>query len=401
MQTKTKKSVIKALEEKFESVEYIAGKKNQKAKFILTNYNGSVEDYNPYKNNSGQPLDWNNEIFVIQNLINQEVARNDDEFYKGFTISQILSLMLGFGSCSEFDKARKKEILLNEVVECQILSMSGNKKNDYYGLKESVNNLIRNQKYIYMAMIEKEIKKTNHNINFLNSNGENIDEETYQEYFNFKKQLTKELKAENNKEKELKNQYYEAGMSTKDFDIKNEVQLLKEIDNDVQEKFGFKFAYRLFTVSDEIQVERDGEGDIEKARGNFYNRIMKNANSSQSKHEKTEEINYFEKPFYRLCHAGLYEEVMKSIFSQLVGVESKIENNTKPKSVSDEIEKAEQRHLDNVERWYEAEQRLEQEEEFYNQDIYVDIEWMLQEQEALKAMTDEEYNQMVNEYEYL
>ena len=105
MQTKTKKSVIKALEEKFESVEYIAGKKNQKAKFILTNYNCNTEVYNPYKNNGGQPLDWTNEINCIQELINQEVARNQDELRKGFTISRILALMLGFGSDSEFDKA--------------------------------------------------------------------------------------------------------------------------------------------------------------------------------------------------------------------------------------------------------------------------------------------------------
>lgn len=50
-----------------------------------------------------------------------------------------------------------------------------------------------------------------------------------------------------------------------------------------------------------------------------------------------------------------------------------------------------------------AEQRLEQ-EEFYNQDDFIDIEWILQEQEAREYMTDKEqealYNQMVNEYEY-
>lgn len=41
----TKKSIIKSLEQNFEGVEYIAGKKNQKAKFILTNYNGNKNGY--------------------------------------------------------------------------------------------------------------------------------------------------------------------------------------------------------------------------------------------------------------------------------------------------------------------------------------------------------------------
>lgn len=38
--------------------------------------------------------------------------------------------MLGFGSGSEFDKAKKKDILENAIKESSILSMSGN-KDDY------------------------------------------------------------------------------------------------------------------------------------------------------------------------------------------------------------------------------------------------------------------------------
>ena len=261
MQTKTKKSVIKALEENFESVEYIAGKKNQKAKFILTNYNCNTEVYNPYKNNGGQPLDWTNEINCIQELINQEVARNQDELCKGFTISRILALMLGFGSDSEFDKAKKKDILENAIKESSILSMLGN-KDDYYGLKETVNNLIRNQRHIYVAMIEKEIKKTNHIISYLDSNGEEIDVERYEEYMIFKNKLSSKIQVENNKEKELKNEYFKAYMRTKVFKGKTIIEIEREVDNAVQEKFGFKYAYRLFTIFDEIQV--GGEGDIDK-----------------------------------------------------------------------------------------------------------------------------------------
>lgn len=390
MQTKTKKSVIKALEENFESVEYIAGKKNQKAKFILTNYNCNTEVYNPYKNNGGQPLDWTNEINCIQELINQEVARNQDELCKGFTISRILALMLGFGSDSEFDKAKKKDILENAIKESSILSMLGN-KDDYYGLKETVNNLIRNQRHIYVAMIEKEIKKTNHIISYLDSNGEEIDVERYEEYMIFKNKLSSKIQVENNKEKELKNEYFKADMRTKVFKVKTIIEIEREVDNAVQEKFGFKYAYRLFTIFDEIQV--GGEGDIDKVRESFYSRVMKNANSSQSKHEQTEEIKYFEKPFYRLVHAGLYVEVMESVFSKLVNFESKTESNT-----VEEDQEAKQRHLDGLEQ-YVAEQRLEQEDYFYNQDYYVDIDKFLYEME--NPMSVEECEERYKElFEY-
>ena len=398
MQTKTKKSVIKALEENFESVEYIAGKKNQKAKFILTNYNCNTEVYNPYKNNGGQPLDWTNEINCIQELINQEVARNQDELCKGFTISRILALMLGFGSDSEFDKAKKKDILENAIKESSILSMLGN-KDDYYGLKETVNNLIRNQRHIYVAMIEKEIKKTNHIISYLDSNGEEIDVERYEEYMIFKNKLSSKIQVENNKEKELKNEYFKAYMRTKVFKVKTIIEIEREVDNAVQEKFGFKYAYRLFTIFDEIQV--GGEGDIDKVRENYFNRIMKNANSSQSKYKQTEEIKYFEKPFYRLVHVGLYVEVMESFFSKLVNFESKTESNTVDvldNSVAEDDDEALQEHLDGLEQ-YVAEQRLEQEDYFYNQDDYVDVDRILYEME--NPLSDEEceerYNQMVND----
>ena len=194
----------------------------------------------------------------------------------------------------------------------------------------------------------------------------------------FKKEVETKIKAENNRLKELKNEYFKAWLNTKDFDIKNEVQLLKEVDNEVQEKFGFKYAYRLFTVFNEIKVE--GKGDIDKVRENYFNRIMKNANSSQSKYKQTEEIKYFEKPFYRLVHAGLYVEVMESVFSKLVNFESKTESNTVDvldNSVAEDDE-AEQEFLFNVEQ-YEAEQ--EEHDYFYNQDDYVDVERILYEME--------------------
>ncbi|WP_396443009.1 hypothetical protein [Lactococcus lactis] len=389
--TTVKKSVIKALEEKFESVEYIAGKKNQKAKFILTNYNGSTEVYNPYKNNGGQSLDWTNEINCIRELINQEVAfGQEQEFYRGFTINQLLNKLLGF------NKYKIEAIAKYEVKNHRIFTLSGNDAEDeYYGLRDTVNILAKNQRRSYLNLIKKEIKKTNHNISFRDSKGNELDVERYEEYVNFKKEVGTKIKAENSKNKELKSKNFKLGLSTKDFDIKNEVQLLKEIENAVQEKYGFRYAYRLFNVH--VSVEVNGKGDIEKVRENFYNRVMKNARSSQSKHEVTEEINYYEKVYFRLVHSGQYEELMNLIFSKLVGIESKTQK-------FDAVQEYEKAQAEQSLELYMAEQRLEQEEEFYNQDIYIDVERILYEQQAQEYMTDEEqkerYNQMVNEFEY-
>lgn len=381
MQTKTKKSVIAQLENQFESVKVISKKgRYGGTSFELKGFKGLVEYER--ENKGGRPsLDWNNELFVIRELINEEV-RNEEVFYKGFTISKILAKMLGFGF-SEFDKARKKDILENAVKESPILSMSEENKSDYYGLKETVNNLIRNQRHLYISLIEKEIKKTNHRISYLDSNGNEISIELYEEYMVFKKEVETKIKAENEKIKSDRNRYYKAGQSAKDLPkAKNEH---KEIENAVQEKFGFKYAYRFFNVFDEVEIKE--EGDINLVRDNFFNRIMKNANSSQSKYEKTE-VNYSEKVYYRLCHAGLYEEVMDSVFCKMIGVESKMVDEV------DEDPEELQRHIDNVEQ-YEAEQRLEQ-EEFYNQDDFIDVERILYEME--NPLTDEECEESYAEF---
>ena len=370
MQTKTKISVKAQLKEKFDSVEYVAGAGRRKAKFTLNNYNGNKEVYER-ENKGGRPsLDWTNELLVIRELINKEVACNGEPFYKGFTVSQLLNEMLGF------DKYTIEAITELEVQIHRIFTSSGNKEDDYYGLKETVNNIVGNHRHIYVAMIEEELSKTNHRISYLDSKRNKIDAEKYEEYLIFKKGVETEIKAENEKIRDKRSKAYKEGLNIKDLPkAKNEH---KEIEHAVQEKFDFKYAYRLFTVLDEIQV--DGEGDIEKARGNFYNRIMKNASHSQSKHEKTEKINYSETVFFRLVHAGQYVEVMESFFTKLIDIESKM--GVEVEEDSEEL----QRHLDGLE-LYMAEQRLEP-HDFYDQYIYIDVERILYEME--NPLTDEE-----------
>lgn len=373
--TTVKKSVETQLKNQFESVKMITKKGRYGGTiFELKGFKGLVEYER--ENKGGRPsLDWTNELLVIRELINQEVALgqlfkdSDVENYKfrGFTPTKILNNLLGF------DKWEVIEAVNEELKENSIFSMSGN-KNDYQGLMETVMNLMGNQRHIYVAKIEEELSKTNHRISYLDSNRNKIDAEKYEEYMIFKKEVETKIKAENNRLKELKNKYFKAGQNTKDFDIKNEVQLFKEIEMAVKEKFGFKYAYRQFTVFNEIEVE--GKGDIDKVRENYFNRIMKNANSSQSKYKQTEEINYSETVFYRLVHTGLYVEVVDSVFCKMIGVESKMVD-----EVDEDLEEL-QRHIDNVEQ-YEAEKRLEQEEEFYNQDIYFDVERMLYELEKV------------------
>ena len=370
----TKDSVIAQLENQFESVKVISKKgRYGGTTFELKGFKGLVE-YERENKGGRPPLDWTNELLVIRELINKEVALGQEqEFYRGFTINQLLNKLL------DFNKYEIEDIVKYEVQNHDIFTLSGNKEeDDYYGLKETVNNLIRNQRHIYVAMIEKEIKKTNHIISYFDSNGEEIDAEQYEEYMILKKEVETKIKDENNILKELKNKHFKAGLNTKDFKVKTIIEIEIEVDNAVQENFGFKYAYRLFTIFDEIQV--GGEGDIEKARGNFYNRIMKNASHSQSKHEKTEKINYSETVFFRLVHAGQYVEVMESFFTKLIDIESKM--GVEVEEDSEEL----QRHLDGLE-LYMAEQRLEP-HDFYDQYIYIDVERILYEME--NPLTDEE-----------
>lgn len=389
----TKDSVITQLKNQFESVKVITKKgRYGGTTFELKGFKGLVE-YNAYKNNSRPSLDWTNELLVIRELINQEVALgqlfkdSDDENYNhnGFTVTKILNDMLNF---SDF---KIKEINKNELKENSIFSMSGN-KNDYQGLMETVMNLMGNQRHIYVAKIEEELSKTNHKINYFDSNRNKIDAEKYEEYMIFKKEVEIKIKAENEKIRDKRRKAYREGVNIKDLPKdKNEH---KEIEIAVKEKFGFEYAYRQFTVFDEIEVE--GKGDIDKVRENYFNRIMKNANSSQSKYKQTEEINYSEKVFYRLVHTGLYVEVMKSIFSKLVNFESKTESNTVDvldNSVAEDDDEAYQEFLFNV-------QQLESEQEehdyFYNQDDYVDVERILYEME--NPLTLEECEELYKEF---
>ncbi|MDY5176793.1 hypothetical protein ABQ274_04390 [Lactococcus lactis] len=385
----TKDSVIAQLENQFESVKVISKKgRYGGTTFELKGFKGLVEYER--ENKGGRPsLDWTNELLVIRELINQEVALGQkQEFYRGFTINQLLNKLL------DFNKYEIEDIVKYEVQNHDIFTLSGNKEDDYYGLKETVNNLIRNQRHIYVSKIEEEISKTIHKISYLdsNKNKNEISIELYEEYMVFKKEVETKIKAENEKIRDKRSKAYREGLNIKDLPkAKNEH---KEIENAVQEKYGFKFAYRLFNVFD--SVEKDGEGDISLVRENFYNRIMKNASSSQAKNAITGKINYYEKIFYRLTHSGQYEELMNLIFSQLVGIESKTQK-------FDDVQEYEKAQAEQSLERYMAEQRLEQ-EEFYNQDDFIDIEWILQEQEARECMTDKEqealYNQMVNEYEY-
>lgn len=386
--TTVKKSVETQLKNQFESVKMITKKGRYGGTiFELKGFKGLVEYER--ENKGGRPsLDWTNELLVIRELINQEVACNGEQFYKGFTVSQLLNKMLGF------DENTVVAIVEDEVQNHDIFTLSGN-VNDEYGLKETVNCLISNQRYIYMAKIEEELSKTNHKINYFASNRNNIDAEKYEEYMIFKKEVETKIKAENEKIRDKRTKAYREGLNIKNLPkYKNEH---KEIEIAVKEKFGFKYAYRQFTVFDEIEVE--GEGDIDKVRENYFNRIMKNANSSQSKYKQTEEIKYSEKPFYRLVHAGLYEEVMDSVFSKLVNFESKTESNTVDvldNSVAEDDDEAYQEFLSNVEQ-YEAEQ--EEHDDFYNQDDYVDVERILYEME--NPLSDEECEELYKElFEY-
>ena len=183
--------------------------------FELKGFKGLVEYER--ENKGGRPsLDWTNELLVIRELINQEVALgqlfkdSDVENYKfrGFTPTKILNNLLGF------DKWEVIEAVNEELKENSIFSMSGN-KNDYQGLMETVMNLMGNQRHIYVAKIEEELSKTNHRISYLDSNRNKIDAEKYEEYMIFKKEVETKIKAENKKIRDKRSKAYREGLNIK------------------------------------------------------------------------------------------------------------------------------------------------------------------------------------------
>jgi hypothetical protein len=214
--TTVKKSVETQLKNQFESVKMITKKGRYGGTiFELKGFKGLVEYER--ENKGGRPsLDWTNELLVIRELINQEVALgqlfkdSDVENYKfrGFTPTKILNNLLGF------DKWEVIEAVNEELKENSIFSMSGN-KNDYQGLMETVMNLMGNQRHIYVAKIEEELSKTNHRISYLDSNRNKIDAEKYEEYMIFKKEVETKIKAENKKIRDKRSKAYREGLNIK------------------------------------------------------------------------------------------------------------------------------------------------------------------------------------------
>lgn len=391
----TKKFVITQLENKFESVEYISGAGRRKAKFTLNNYNGSKEVYKR-ENKGGRPsLDWSNEELVIHELINQEVAfgkyfkDNDDENYKynGFTITKIFDNMLNFSD------SKIKELIEYEVKENINLALS--KQNDKLGLRNAINYLMRNQRGRYTQLIKDVISTSCFKVLYFDSKNGQITVEQYMEYLEFKQIITKEIYDKNNENKKIREKNYQAGLSLKDSPkALTNLELNKKVEDKVNEKFDFKYAYESFIVFEEIEI--DGMGNINKVRENFFNRVMKNIESSQDRVERTDKVDLNENIFYRLTKSGQYVNVMESIFSQLLGIEIESKKVDVVDNSVKEDDEALQEHLFNVQQ-YESVQ--EEHDYFYNQDDYVDVERILYEME--NTLSDEEYeeryNQMVND----
>lgn len=304
----TKHSVEAQLREQFESVRVISTRgRYGGTSFVLQGFKG-LNDYNAHKNNSRPSIDWENERNVISKLINKRVV---EEF--SFTITSVLNEL--------FFLNQIEEIVTDEISKNPNIILSG--KNDKQQVLASIDTLLKNQRGTYNSLIRQVINQYEFRVDYYNSKKESITKEEFESYLDFRNKIRSE---NHNKNKEIKERRNEIFNNIKWGDISEELpkimsnaKINDKVDEEVFTKCGFKYAYELFTVSQPIKV--NDKGAVYEMRKRFFDRLIKNAQSSENQVEKTDSINMNETAYYRLVKSGMYVEFISSIFSKLLNIE--------------------------------------------------------------------------------
>jgi hypothetical protein len=308
LKDKTKHSVEAQLREQFESVRVISTRgRYGGTSFVLQGFKG-LNDYNAHKNNSRPSIDWENERNVISKLINKRAV---EEF--SFTITSVLNEL--------FFLNQIEEIVTDEISKNPNIILSG--KNDKQQVLASIDTLLKNQRGTYNSLIRQVINQYEFRVGYYNSKKESITKEEFESYLDFRNKIRSE---NHNKNKEIKERRNEIFNNIKWGDISEELpkimsnaKINDKVDEEVFTKFGFKYAYELFTVSQPIKV--NDKGAVYEMRKRFFDRLIKNAQSSENQVEKTDSINMNETAYYRLVKSGMYVEFISSIFSKLLNIE--------------------------------------------------------------------------------
>ncbi|MGY0190270.1 hypothetical protein ACQ7AI_05530 [Lactococcus petauri] len=308
LKDKTKHSVEAQLREQFGSVRVISTRgRYGGTSFVLQGFNG-LNDYNAHKNNSRPSIDWENERNVISKLINEKAGQG-----VSFTITSILNNL--------FFLNRIEEIVTNEISKNPNIILLG--KNDKQQVLATIDTLLKNQRRTYNSLIRQVINQYEFRVDYYNSNKELITKEKFESYLDFRNKIRSE---NHNKNKEIKERRNEFFNNIKRGDISAELPKIMSntkindiVDKEIFTEFGFKYAYELFTVNQPIKVK--DKGTVYEVRKRFFDRLIKNAQSSENQVEKTDSINMNEIAYYRLVKSGKYVEFVSSIFSKLLNIE--------------------------------------------------------------------------------
>lgn len=308
LKDKTKHSVEAQLREQFGSVRVISTRgRYGGTSFVLQGFNG-LNDYNAHKNNSRPSIDWENERNVISKLINEKAGQG-----VSFTITSILNNL--------FFLNQIEEIVTNEISKNPNIILLG--KNDKQQVLATIDTLLKNQRRTYNSLIRQVINQYEFRVDYYNSNKELITKEKFESYLDFRNKIRSE---NHNKNKEIKERRNEFFNNIKRGDISAELPKIMSntkindiVDKEIFTEFGFKYAYELFTVNQPIKVK--DKGTVYEVRKRFFDRLIKNAQSSENQVEKRDSINMNEIAYYRLVKSGKYVEFVSSIFSKLLNIE--------------------------------------------------------------------------------
>lgn len=332
LKDKTKHSVEAQLREQFESVRVRSTRgRYGGTSFVLQEFKG-LTDYNAHKNNSRPSIDWENERNVISKLINKGVGVNKgvgDEF--SFTITRVWNEL--------FFLNQIKEIVTDEISKNPNVILSG--KNDKQQVLASIDTLLKNQRRTYNSLIRQVINQYEFRIDYYNSNKESITKEEFESYLDFRNKIRSENYNKNKEKKERRNEIFNnikwGDISAELPKIMSNDEINDKVDEEIYTEFGFKYAYELFTVSQPIKV--NDKGTVYEMRKRFFDRLIKNAQSSENQVEKTDIINMNETAYYRLVKSGMYVEFISSIFSKLLNIEDGEEIATNDEITQNTIDK--------------------------------------------------------------
>ncbi|WP_270251817.1 hypothetical protein [Lactococcus garvieae] len=214
-----------------------------------------------------------------------------------------------------------EEIVTNEISKNPNIILLG--KNDKQQVLATIDTLLKNQRRTYNSLIRQVINQYEFRVDYYNSNKELITKEKFESYLDFRNKIRSE---NHNKNKEIKERRNEFFNNIKRGDISAELPKIMSntkindiVDKEIFTEFGFKYAYELFTVNQPIKVK--DKGTVYEVRKRFFDRLIKNAQSSENQVEKTDSINMNEIAYYRLVKSGKYVEFVSSIFSKLLNIE--------------------------------------------------------------------------------